>query len=382
MYKITKELSMEQRKMENLGISTSLLGFGCMRFPEKNGQIDEETAERMLTDAYNNGVNYFDTAYVYHGGKSEGFTGRVLNKFPRDSYYVATKLPCWSVYKPEDTRRIFEEQLKNLDKDCIDFYLLHSLNIGSFEKMVKLGVIEECLKFKAEGKIKYLGFSFHDSYESFEKIINYRDWDFCQIQLNYMDEDEQAGIKGYRLAESKGVPVVVMEPVKGGMLAKFPEAVSEDLLKLGPDASIASWAMRWVGELPGVAVVLSGMSNEEQVTDNLKTFGDFKPLTDEERAAIASTKKKLLARVKNPCTGCRYCMPCPYGVDIPRNFSLWNRYGIYENAGDVRWNMNNIKGDDCYASKCVGCGKCEKVCPQKIAIRDDLKALQKDFDVL
>ena len=251
---------MELRKMGKLDVMTSLLGFGCMRFPLRaDGQIDEEVAEQMLIEAYRSGVNYFDTAYTYHDSKSETFTGRVLDKLPRESYYVATKFPSWLLKKTSDVREILDIQLSRLNKDFVDFYLLHTLNDGFWEKTVSLGVIEECEKLKREGKIRYLGFSFHDSYEVFERIIKAYDWDFCQIQLNYMDTEEQAGIKGYELATSLGIPVIVMEPVKGGSLARLPDDIYSVLNEVDPGASPSSWALRWAGSLPNVKVVLSGM---------------------------------------------------------------------------------------------------------------------------
>ena len=265
---------MEKRKLENLGIETSLLGFGCMRFPvTAEGKIDEPEAERMLDKAIAAGVNYIDTAYPYHNGDSEPFVGRVLKKYDRHSFYLATKLPCWNVSKKEDAERIFEEQLTRLQTDYIDFYLMHALSGDSFRKMAELGVVEVLERLKAEGRIKYLGFSFHDSYEAFEEILCYRDWDFCQIQLNYMDAESQAGLKGYRLTEERNVPLVIMEPVKGGSLAAFAEDITGKFRALDPEASVASYALRWVGSLPNVKVVLSGMSTMEQVEDNLKLCG-------------------------------------------------------------------------------------------------------------
>ncbi len=372
---------MEKRKMEKLGIETSLLGFGCMRFPvTAEGKIDQPEAEKMLDKAIAAGVNYIDTAYPYHDGESEPLVGRALKKYDRHSFYLATKLPCWKVEKLEDADTIFAEQLTRLQTDYIDFYLMHALNKDSFHKMVEMGTVEKLEALKAAGKIKYLGFSFHDSYEVFEEIINYREWDFCQIQLNYMDAQEQAGLKGYRLTEEKNIPLVIMEPVKGGSLAAFADDITGKFRALDPNASAASFALRWVGSLPNVKVILSGMSTMEQVEDNLKTFESFKPLSPEESKTIEDIVALIKGRVQNGCTGCRYCMPCPAGVDIPGNFRVWNTYHMYQNYNMVKGNWERGLGDEKQAKNCVKCGKCEKACPQKLHIREDLEKVQADLE--
>ncbi|MBQ8598027.1 MAG: aldo/keto reductase [Lachnospiraceae bacterium] len=372
---------MEKRKMINLGIETSLLGFGCMRFPQNaDGSIDEKEAERMLDKAISEGVNYIDTAYPYHDGKSEIAVGKILKKYDRSSFYLATKLPVWLVKTIEDVDKYFEEQLAKLQTDYIDFYLLHAMDRGRWDAMLKLGAVERLEELKAAGKIKYLGFSFHDSYEVFEEMINYRDWDFCQIQLNYMDANEQAGIKGHDLAEKKGVPLVIMEPVKGGSLAAFSDEIMDKFHAIDPEASAASFALRWVGSQPGVKVILSGMSNMEQVEDNLKTFKEFKPLSEAEKQTVDEVKSILDSRVQNGCTGCRYCMPCPAGVDIPGCFSAWNTYHVYQNYYAVNWKWETEMGEAHQAKNCVECGKCEKACPQKLSVREDLKKVQADLD--
>ena len=268
---------MEMRKMEKLGVDISLLGFGCMRFPlTEAGRIDEPLTEKMIDHALAEGVNYIDTAYAYHDGQSELVVGNVLKKYDRDSFYLATKLPVWLVKTADDVDKYLEEQLTKLQTDHIDFYLMHAMGKERWDEMVKIGCIERLEELKDKGKIKYLGFSFHDKYEVFEEILNYRDWDFCQIQLNYMDAEEQAGVKGCRLAADKGIPVIIMEPVKGGSLAAFSEDITEMFKALDPKASPASFALRWVGSLPGVNVILSGMSTPEQVEDNLHTFKEFR----------------------------------------------------------------------------------------------------------
>lgn len=373
---------MEYRKMENLGISTSLLGFGCMRFPTNaDGSINEEEALAMIDRAYQAGVTYFDTAYPYHGGKSEVVTGKALARYPRESYYLATKLPVWAVKTIDDVERIFFEQLERLQKDYVDFYLMHALNGERWKFVKELGILEYCEKLRADRKIKYLGFSFHDDYEAFEEIMTSYKWDFCQIQLNYMDRDTQATLKGVELARKLGIPMVVMEPVKGGSLAKLPaEGIDELFKKVRPEASTSSWALRYVGSFDNVKVVLSGMTTMEQVEDNLSTFASFEPLSDAERAVIEKVADALHSRVQNDCTGCRYCMPCPAGVDIPQCFRIWNQYHIYENVNEAKWNWTNGMEDAKKASNCVRCGRCEQVCPQHIAIREDLARLQAELD--
>lgn len=370
---------MEKRKNNKLNVETSLLGFGCMRFPTIDGKIDEEKATKMLDTAYQNGVNYFDTAYVYHGGESEIFTGKVLDNYPRDSYYLATKLPVWEVNTADDVERLLDEQLAKLNKDYVDFYLMHAMNGERFDKMIEVGAIEKCEEMKAKGKIKYFGFSFHDSYEVFERMITYRDWDFCQIQLNYMDTDIQAGLKGYKLAEERNIPLVIMEPIKGGNLASLPEEVEKLFKDVRPDKSIASWALRWIASMPNVLTVLSGMSTQEQTEDNLDTFKNFEPMTDEENALVLKVADTIRSRVANGCTGCGYCMPCPAGVNIPQNFRIWNQYHMYMNLGGLNWMWYNEIGEEEKAHKCIKCGKCEQVCPQQIKIREDLEKLEKEF---
>ena len=373
---------MEMRKWEKKGLETGLLGFGCMRFPvTAEGKIDEARAQEMLDAAMAAGVNYYDTAYPYHDGASEPFVGRALKKYDRASFYLATKLPCWLINSVADAEKIFKEQLERLQTDYIDFYLLHSLGKASWDKMRDLGVVDFCVKLKEEGKIKNLGFSFHDSYEVFEEIARYRDWDFCQIQYNYMDTDEQAGDKGYALTEELGIPLVIMEPVRGGSLAGFSEDINEKFKAMNPDASIASWALRWVASHPNVKVVLSGMSTEDQVADNLKTFGNFVPLTEEENQKILDIAAYLKSRVQNGCTCCRYCMTCPAGVDIHGNFNVWNQYHIYGTYNKVvQWRWEDALNDSAKAKNCVKCGKCEAHCPQKLSIRADLEKVQADLD--
>ncbi|MDE6675310.1 MAG: aldo/keto reductase [Acetatifactor sp.] len=372
---------MEKRKMEKLGIETSLLGFGCMRLPtNEEGKIDREQAQAMLEKALAAGVNYFDTAWPYHGGESELIVGEALKGHPRNSFFLATKLPCWEVKSLADVDRIFNRQLEKLQTDYIDFYLMHAMNRGSWGEMRKLGVVERLEQLKAEGKIRYLGFSFHDSYEVFEEILSYRDWDFCQIQLNYMDSEEQAGLKGYALAEKMGVPLVIMEPVKGGSLAAFASDITEKFHALDPRASMASFALRWVGSLPNVKVILSGMSSMEQVEDNVKTFGDFKPLSEAEQVTIREVVELMNSRIQNGCTGCRYCMPCPAGVNIPGSFGCWNRYHMYQNYNVVKRHWENDLGDAQQPKNCIKCGKCEQACPQHLHIRKDLERAQADLD--
>ena len=372
---------MEMRKMEKLGVETSLLGFGCMRFPQTpEGKIDEALTEKMLDQAIAQGVNYIDTAYPYHDGQSEVVVGKILKKYDRNSFYLATKLPVWLVNTAEDVDKYLEEQLAKLQTDHIDFYLMHAMGKERWDKMVEIGCVKRLEELQKQGKIKFLGFSFHDKYEVFEEILKYRDWDVCQIQLNYMDAEEQAGLKGCQLATDKGIPVVVMEPVKGGSLAVFAEDITAKLKELDPEASPASFALRWVGSLPGVKVILSGMSSMEQVEDNLRTFAAFKPLSEQEQDTIRQVTEILRSRVQNGCTGCRYCMPCPAGVNIPGCFATWNTYHMYQNYNTVRWNWEVALGDEHQPKNCVQCGKCEAQCPQKIAIREDLKKVQADLD--
>lgn len=373
---------MEYREMEKMGIRTSLLGFGCMRFPTNtDDSINEEETLDMIDKAYQSGVTYFDTAYPYHGGKSEEVTGRALARYPRDSYYLATKLPIWEVKSVADAERIFQEQLKRLQKDYVDFYLMHALNAGSWKTIKELDLLGYCEKLRAEGKLKYLGFSFHDEYAVFEEILTAYPWDFCQIQLNYMDKDTQATLKGVELAKKLKIPMIIMEPIKGGSLAKLPyDGIDELFKKALPEASTSSWALRYAGSFDNVKVVLSGMSTMAQVEDNLDTFAHFEPLNETEQRIIEQVADALNKRVQNGCTGCRYCMPCPAGVDIPRCFGIWNRYHIYENVNETKWSWtHNIEAEK-KASNCIKCGKCEQACPQHIAIREDLACLQEELD--
>lgn len=374
---------MEFRKMENIGAEVSLLGFGCMRYPtDEQGNIDREQAFAMIDEAYRNGVNYFDTAYPYHGGTSEGVTGEALNRYPRESYYLATKLPVWSVKTLKDAKNIFADQLSRLQKDFVDFYLMHALNKDRWETVKELKILDYFKELKEQGKIRYLGFSFHDDYNVFEEILSSYPWDFCQIQFNYMDRDTQATDKGIALAESLGIPVVVMEPVKGGSLANLPEDITKIFRESRPKDTASSWALRYVGTFSNVKVILSGMSDLSQVKDNLKTFGTFEPLSEEEKGVVDRVAGALHARVQNGCTACRYCMPCPAGVDIPGSFKIWNTYHVYNNVKDTLQRWNGELRAEAKPVNCVECGKCEAACPQKIQIRKDLKRVQKEMDAL
>lgn len=369
---------MEYRTI-NETFQPSLLGFGCMRFPlDEKGNINEEEAEKMLDTAIAHGVTYIDTAFPYHHGDSEPFVGRVLKKYDRSSFYLTTKLPLWDIQSLEDAQQMFENQLQRLDVDYVDFYLLHALDKEKWEKAKKLGIVTYCEELKQAGKIRNLGFSFHDEYEVFEDILTYRNWDFCQIQYNYIDRDIQAGDKGYALAERLGIPMVIMEPIKGGSLSCLSPDIAQMYKDYDATRSISSWALRWVASKPNVKVVLSGMSTMEQVLDNLSTFDHFEPLQEEELALVDKVAQTIKERTKNGCTGCSYCMPCPFGVNIPKNFALWNDHAKYHNTASILQKYHAMSEEE-QSAHCQKCGKCETLCPQHIAIRKDLEAVAKDM---
>ena len=374
---------MEYRTNEKLAARVSLLGYGCMRLPaDPEGIIQEEEAKSLLLRALEAGVNYFDTAYGYLSGKSEEFVGRALAGVARERYYLATKLPVWLAHSWDDADRLFDEQRRRLQTDYFDFYLFHALNKERWTEMKTLGLVDWAMEKKREGSIRRLGFSFHDKYEVFEDILTAHSWDFCQIQFNYLDTRFQAGLKGYHLAERLGIPIVVMEPVKGGALANPPEDVAAPLRSAAPKASLASWAIRWAASRPNVLTVLSGMGTQEQLEDNLNQFQPFRPLDGEEEALVERAAEMLRAKVKNGCTGCAYCMPCPAGVNIPKNFEIWNLMAKTDD-GRAAWRpWNMVIDESAKADHCVRCGKCLSLCPQKLPIPDDLARARAELDAL
>lgn len=369
---------MEYRTWEKAEVSPSLLGYGCMRFPLKeDGTIDREKATALLDHAMKEGVTYYDTAYTYHNHESERFLGEYLQKYERESFYLATKLPVWLVKEEADVDRYFEEQLEKLQTDYIDFYLMHAMDEEEFEKAEKLHIFEKLEQYKEEGRVRHIGFSFHDSYEVFERILKSHPWDFVQIQYNYMDTEYQAGSKGCHLAGEMGIPVVIMEPLRGGALANLPADISSHLKERDPEASVASWALRWLADHSEIKVILSGMGAMDQLEDNLRTLSQTQPLTEEERELFVNLKSMIEGKQKSRCTGCEYCMPCPFGVNIPKNFRFWNDESMYEDGNGKR----RYKGlGDGKATSCKECGKCEAACPQHIAIREDLKRVAQELE--
>ncbi|QMS84958.1 aldo/keto reductase [Candidatus Xianfuyuplasma coldseepsis] len=364
-------------KVQNKEENVSLLGFGCMRFPTlENGEIDKVQSKEMMLHALENGVNYIDTAYPYHGGKSELFVREVIQDLDRDSFFLADKLPIWDCKTKDDVDRIFHEQLDKCGVTYFDFYLIHAVNKGRIQQIKDLDLLNTLEKYRDEGKIRNIGFSFHDDLETFKKWVDLYDWDFVQIQLNYMDINHQQGMEGYDILTEKGIPVIIMEPVKGGSLVRFNPVIETQFKERDKDASIASWAFRWVGSLPNVKVILSGMSNLEQVQDNLNTFTNFKPLSEEEQSFMAHIREDILHLSKVDCTSCNYCMPCPHGVDIPGNFRIFNHHSMYKNDGYVHWRVGELTKKDAFADQCINCGECIEKCPQHIDIPTDLERFQ------
>ena len=365
-------------------IEISRLGLGNMRLPvktpikrEANPRIDYEKGQELVDLAYENGVNYFDTAYMYHAGKSEKFIGEALKKYPRDSYYIADKLPIWMCLKKSDVGKIFNNQLKRLDVDRIDFYLLHALDGKAWEKCKKFGAVEYIEKKREEGKIKYFGFSFHGTVDDLRKIVSEHKWDFAQIQLNYLDWKNQRADEQYQILTDAGIPVVIMEPVRGGKLADPPKNVKELFDKANPDISYAAWAMRFASSLDNVLTVLSGMNAPEQMLDNIATLTDFKPMNSVELKVCENAAALLNKNDVIPCTGCDYCADCPQGVKISSIFAAYNKYKSGEASGDeVAAEYARI---DVNASSCVGCGACKTHCPQSIDIPALMQKTMKDF---
>ena len=370
---------MQYRTIGKTGIKLSVLGFGCMRFPVLNkneGRINEPETEQMLVEAIKNGVNYFDTAYTYHIETSEDFVGRFLEKGYRKDVYLATKLPCWEVEKRSDMDRFLNEQLTRLRTDHIDFYLLHALTKGRWKNLIKNDVFDFIDRARKDGRVSNIGFSFHDDLLVFKEIADAYNWDFCQIQYNFMDEEYQAGTEGLRYAAKKGLGVIIMEPLRGGYLTNnLPEKIRNIWNSSGMNKSPAEMALQWVWNHPEVSLVLSGMSNLKQVIENCRTAEKTKPgsLSNKELGIIRKVRDEYLNRQLILCTGCNYCLPCPEGVDIPGIFSFYNEGKMYDNFSIARVRHSILVKEEERADKCVECGECLEQCPQQIAIPDELK---------
>lgn len=364
------------RKMNKTDRKLSILGFGCMRLPQTaDFAIDEKMATAMLRYAIDRGINFIDTAYAYHNGQSEPFLGRALSDGYRKKVNLATKMPVWDVVSGKDMDRFLDEQLKRLNTDHIDFYLLHGLTRSSWNEMVDLNVGEFLDRAIADGRIRYAGFSFHDNLPTFKEIVDAYSWTFAQIQYNYMDENYQAGTSGLNYAAEKGLGIVVMEPLRGGVLARETTETKKIWASGGKSRTAAEWSLRWLWNRPEITVVLSGMSTMQQVKDNLGYANDGKPssLNDDDRALYTLIKTFYLNRIRVPCTKCRYCQPCMVGVDIPECLSAYNDAFVYNDISGAKFSYDAFTSSGGDASQCQECGVCESLCPQHIQIRERLK---------
>lgn len=389
-------LVMETRKDNVTGREISLLGFGCMRFPtydtgETNARgrkimaIDMEKSQALVDHAYANGITHYDTAWNYHNEKSAVAIGELLKKYPRESFTLANKMPGWLITGPEKAQELFEEQLKRCGVEYFDYYLCHAISEKEeYDKPYEEnGGYEVLAKEKENGRIKRLGFSFHGDIDLFKYILDKRQWDFVLLQINYIDWKEQNAEALYNELESRGIQCMVMEPLKGGALASLTPDADAILKEAAPDKSVASWAFRYVGSLPNVLTVLSGMTEMEHLKDNLNTFGNFKPLTQEERAVLDKAIAEFKRYPQIGCTACRYCMPCKYGVDIPAIFAAYNKCVKESNIPDMNGpkdakfekkkraflaTYNNTVPEGSRADKCIACGACKSVCPQKLEV--------------
>ena len=378
------------RQIPKNGDELSILGFGCMRLASKeDGSIDEERASRQVRDTIDQGVNYVDTAWPYHMGASEPFLGRALADGYREKVKLATKLPSWLIEKHEDMDKYLNAQLEKLRTDHIDYYLIHALVGDLWDTVEKLGVADFLDRAKADGRIVSAGFSFHGAAEDFNRIVDAYDWDFCQIQYNFLDEKNQAGKAGLEYAASKGLGIIVMEPLRGGNLTKnVPQAVEQIWGEAPVKRSPAEWALRWVWNHPEVTVVLSGMNEEEHIQENLLIAERAYPnsLTEVELQLIKRVESKYRELMKVGCTGCQYCMPCPAGVNIPLCFEHYNNLALVDNPEGERF-MYAARlggavalGEPEFASLCVQCGQCIEKCPQHIDIPKVLGSVVEELE--
>ncbi len=368
---------MRTKKFRDTEVSS--LGLGCMRLPRldpERVEIDFEKAQEIVDYADEHGGNYFDTAYMYHGGQSEEFVGKALAKYPRHTYHVASKMPIWFAKSESDVEKIFNEQLARTGLNYFDFYLCHGVQAENYDKYVEYHVFDFLQKKREEGKIRYIGFSFHDKPALLEKICSAHPWDFAQLQLNYLDWERQDAKTQYEILVKHGIACMVMEPVHGGALADLCDSANELLRKARPHKSIASWAIRYAAGLDNVAVVLSGMSNMEQVRDNVETLSAFEPLSDEERETLAQALDLYKKKDNVPCTACRYCMDCPHGVDIPKMMKIYN---AYLESADKDAFVHAYQAERGQSSLCVGCGICARHCPQHIDIPQKMTVIDEQY---
>ena len=374
-----------QYRKDKYGNDISALGFGCMRFRRNGPGIDMAEAEKEILSAIESGVNYFDTAYIYPG--SETALGEILAKNQvREKVKIATKLPHYLIKSREGMEKLFGEQLKRLKTDYVDYYLMHMLtDTATWEKQKKLGVLDFLEEKKRSGAIRQIGFSYHGNSDMFCKLVDAYDWDFCQIQYNYLDEHSQAGRRGLQYAHSKGLPVIIMEPLRGGKLVnRLPQDAINAFAEHPVSRTPAQWAFRWLWNQEEVTCVLSGMNSMEMLQENVQTASDAKigEMGAEEEAMFQKVVAAINAKLKVGCTGCGYCMPCPKGVDIPGAFAAYNRMASEGKFAGLREHFmcSAARQDSTAASLCVGCGKCESHCPQGIPIRQELKNVKKDLE--
>jgi hypothetical protein len=377
---------MKYREFGTLGWKASALGFGCMRLPVRSGgfgstDIDEPEAIRLIRHAIENGVNYFDTAYAYHSGRSEVVLGRALRDGYRERVRVATKVPPWLVHAPEDFDRILQEQLDRLQTDSIDCYLFHTLNRKYWQEVVlRHGLLQKAAAALGDGRIQHLGFSFHSDFESFEEILSATDlWSFCQIQYNYVNVEFQAGVRGLRLAADRGLAVVVMEPLLGGRLADPPAEIRQLMEEFPLPRPPVAWALDWLWDQPEVSLVLSGMGSMRQLEENLRLARQARPhcFGTKDQVLIDQVREGYRARTVIPCTHCGYCAPCPNGVDVPANFELYNHAKMFDDIATARFRYGFALGAEQRASHCIQCGWCEERCPQQIPIQEWIDRVDK-----